>query len=185
MGRQVPGSPRRRRVENPSRREGHACPSPGTPAALSGLGRPHPQDRYLVDARPAVRDTARGPPRGAARPRDWLPRPRVLPPGARRAGGGTSGTRASRGLERPRSAAGGAGPRASRQQPPPSEATDAAAGAEPRPRPARESGPAPARAAACPRKGAEWAGPGGSRCGARPIASLQPGGQAPRPRRRE
>lgn len=133
---------------------------PGTPAALSASGRPHPQDRYLVDARPAVRDTlgARPESRAPTGLAPATPSPASRGPARRRRDQRDAGLRAA--WSGPGSAAGGAGPRASRQQPPPSEATDAAGGAEPRPRPARESGPAPAgRAAACPSGGAGVGGP--------------------------
>lgn len=124
---------------------------PGTPAPPSASGRPHPQDRY--PARPAGRDAL------GDRPESRAPTGRPAPPGVRhpgawRAGGGTSETRAS---ARPRAAAevprAGAGPRASRQQPPASEAT--AAGLE-----ALSCGPAPpGRAATCPSGGAGVGGP--------------------------
>ena len=161
MGRRVPGSPRRRRVENPNRRDGHACPSPGDPSAPLGL-RPAPPAGQ-VPSPPSRPGRARGPPReprahGTAPP----PLPQVRHPGAWRAGGGTSETRAS---ARPRAAPevprAGAGPRASRQQPPASEAT--AAGLEalscgPAP-PGRAAPPRPGRAATCPSGGAGVGGP--------------------------
>lgn len=182
MGRQVPGSPRRRRVENPNRREGHACPSPGDPSGPLGL-RPAPPAGQVPGRRPPGRPGhARGPPReprahgtGSRDPESCL-----QGPGAQAAGPARRGP--PRGLERPRKCRGrgrGRGLRVSSRR-----------RARPRTRlQALSRGPAPPGRAAPPRPGGRppvplgaqvWAGPGaGSRCGA--AAARQPPARRPGP----
>lgn len=153
MGRRVPGSPRRRRVENPNRRDGHACPSPGNPSAPLGL-RPAPPAGQVPGRRPPGRPgQARGPPReprahgtGSPDPESCLQGPGVQAAGPARRG-------PPRGLERPRKCrrrGRGRGLRVSSRR-------------RARPRTGLEAlsrGPAPpGSAAACPSGGAGAGGP--------------------------
>lgn len=183
MGRRVPGSPRRGRVENPNRGDGHACPSPGDPSAPLGL-RPAPPAGQVPGRRPPSRPgRAWGPPGEPRAHGTGLPDPesRVQGPGVQAAGRVRRGP--PRGLERPRKCRGrgrslGLASAAAAER----GHWRGAGGAEVRPRPARESGPAPARESGhlslwghrCGRPPALGAG-----AGPRPLSSLQPGGRAP------